>query len=593
MKKKLPFILSAIVASFAFAFSAQAFVSPYPVSYTQWAPGNTITSAWLNTIEQMIGTGSTSTSLTQQIVAISSGTSTTLGQIASQATTTGNLLVASSSSGWNVLAIGPNGYCPQASSGAPLGITWAICGGSINGTLSQAYILNASGTGLSVIQNGATTTFQINPAAYLQPSNNLSELANATTSRTNLGLGSSAIHPTTDYLSSSTQYVASVNNATGSYQIVAGSNVTISTTTTSTVINASLTSGCTPGGTTTDIQYNSNGGCSATSSLAYVTSSALFFVGSNIVSTGTSPGLSVTGSASSVQFLFTGATSSWVVPTGVTSITVGVVGAGQGNNSFGGIATGTLTVTPGTTYYYCVGQTAQTNASAFCGGGASGGASGVGGAGMTWFGTAPAFSTSSAVLVGGGSGGTGFGGTPFGGNGGYPSGATGTGGGTGGSQTAGGTGQGGAGNGSAGQGGAGTSGGDSGGGGGGGGYFGGGGAAATNPGGGGSSYFLSTLTATSSATSTTSTASLFISFTPTSTISGNNIAGKVTAGPNGVTGATLTFASPHPTSSPSCPIEFDNATNTYFETVTSSTLALTFQNVLSSGQAFNYLCIGF
>ena len=185
--KSLGIAFGIVLLSFG---TALATVSPYPVSYSNWSVGNTITSAWLNTVEQMIGTGSTSTSLTNQIIAISASTSTKLGQISTRATTTGNILVASTTSGWNVLAVGPNGYCPTASSSAPLGIDWELCGGSINGTRASAYILNASGTGLSIIQNGATTTFQISSSSYLQPSNNLSELTNTSTARTNLGYSS-------------------------------------------------------------------------------------------------------------------------------------------------------------------------------------------------------------------------------------------------------------------------------------------------------------------------------------------------------------------------------------------------------------------
>ena len=210
MKRKLITAIGIALGTLLLSFGvACATVSPYPASYTNWGPGMTITSAWLNSVEQMIGTGSTSTSVRFLVTS----TSTPLGQIANSATTTGSILVASSTSGWSSLAVGQNGYCPIASSSAPYGIVWGICGGSINGFTSQAYIINASGTGLSILQNGSTTTVQIDPTKYLQPSNNLSEIASTTIAQANLGLGSIATHPTTDFLSSSTQYIGSINGA--------------------------------------------------------------------------------------------------------------------------------------------------------------------------------------------------------------------------------------------------------------------------------------------------------------------------------------------------------------------------------------------
>lgn len=228
------------------------------------------------------------------------------------------------------------------------------------------------------------------------------------------------------------------------------------------------------------------------------------FTGNVTFNSGAS-GLSFSNGSSVIALFptYSGATSSFTIPSYVTKILITAVGAGfSGTSSFGGAVTGTLAVTPSTTYYYCIGQTGQTNASAFCGGATSGGSSGVGGAGMTWVGTLPSFTQSSTIIVGGGAGGSGFGGNS-GGSGGWPSGASSPGnGGGGGTQIAGGVGGNGGSTGTAGAGGAGASGGDSGGGGGGGGYWGGGGGGGTGSGGGGSSFFSSLLTSTSSATST-------------------------------------------------------------------------------------------
>lgn len=207
--------------------------------------------------------------------------------------------------------------------------------------------------------------------------------------------------------------------------------------------------------------------------------------------------------ATSETFTYTGSIQSYVIPTGVTSITITAQGATGGcqsgtNCGRGGTATGTLAVSSGETYYYCVGQQPTGTGGGFCGGGTAG-VNARGGGGMTWFSTQNTFTTSTVIIVGGGGGGTYS--TRYAGGGG---GLTGSGGGGeapggGGSQTAGGTssGTGGASNGSEGQGGNGAE----GGGGGGGGYYGGGGGGANGGnyggGGGGSAFLKSTLTATS------------------------------------------------------------------------------------------------
>jgi hypothetical protein len=76
-----------------------------------------------------------------------------------------------------------------------------------------------------------------------------------------------------------------------------------------------------------------------------------------------------------VTFSGTGAQQTWVVPTGVTSVTVQVDGATSIAGRLGGRVTGTLAVTPAETLYiYCGGRGAQGNnlAGGFNGGGASG-----------------------------------------------------------------------------------------------------------------------------------------------------------------------------------------------------------------------------
>jgi RHS repeat-associated protein len=121
---------------------------------------------------------------------------------------------------------------------------------------------------------------------------------------------------------------------------------------------------------------------------------------------------------------YTGATSTYTVPPGVTKLIVSIYGAqggvGSGSPGLGGAATGTLLVTPGTTYYYNVGQMGGSGGTS-----GSGPYSGGGGGGKTWFGTSSTFSTSTVLLSAGGGGGSGgdwavtSGGSVSGGNGGY------------------------------------------------------------------------------------------------------------------------------------------------------------------------------
>lgn len=193
-------------------------------------------------------------------------------------------------------------------------------------------------------------------------------------------------------------------------------------------------------------------------------------------------------------FAKTGAVAAWTVPSRVTNCTITALGSGGGSaaGGAGGIATGTLSVVPGTKYYLNVGGSGLISTAGGAGGYGGGGNGYNGGGGMTWFGTANTFSTTSVLLVAAGGGGAdtngGAGGGLIGingsGNNGYY--------GYGGTQTAGGSGYG-SGSGSAGIGGSGN------GGGGGGGYYGGGAGDDdtyfAGGGGGGSSYLSPILTA--------------------------------------------------------------------------------------------------
>lgn len=216
-----------------------------------------------------------------------------------------------------------------------------------------------------------------------------------------------------------------------------------------------------------------------------------------------------TSNSGSQTFSYTGSVQNFIVPAGVTSITIQSWGA-QGSNGtgytggLGGYATGTLAVTAGNTFSVYVGGRPTGGVAGWNGGGSSGGCGGGGGGASD---VRNSGGTKLIVAGGGGGGGctvSGWTGSNGGWGGGLTGGASaagsgGSGGSSGGTQSAGGTSTGccGAGtNGTAGQGGNGVSSGCSGsyagfGGGGGGGYYGGGGGGNCGGnlgGGGGSSY---------------------------------------------------------------------------------------------------------
>lgn len=80
---------------------------------------------------------------------------------------------------------------------------------SVSGCLTYSTSTGLFGTTCSTL---ATSTLN---ALYLQIANNLSDLTNTSTARSNLGLGSIATHPSTDYLPSSTVYVSTYNGSSG------------------------------------------------------------------------------------------------------------------------------------------------------------------------------------------------------------------------------------------------------------------------------------------------------------------------------------------------------------------------------------------
>jgi len=139
------------------------------------------------------------------------------------------------------------------------------------------------------------------------------------------------------------------------------------------------------------------------------------------------------GGGATSTFSCAGAETSYTVPAGVTQLLIIAYGAqGAASGGLGGAVSGTLAVTPSTTYYINVGCQNGYN-----GGGAAGEgyiAAGNGG-GMTWLSANSTFSTTTVLMVAGGGGGTGGqgnnGGTGGPGSGGPGGGANGGNGGTG------------------------------------------------------------------------------------------------------------------------------------------------------------------
>ncbi|HRY82592.1 MAG TPA: hypothetical protein P5232_02745, partial [Candidatus Moranbacteria bacterium] len=236
----------------------------------------------------------------------------------------------------------------------------------------------------------------------------------------------------------------------------------------------------------------------------------------------TNGSLTVTYYVSSKTFSYTGGVQSFTVPAGVAALGITANGAGGGNSSSGGssggaggLSTGTLPVTPGTTYYILIGGAGATGSSGGATGGYGGGGNGTStgtggwhagaGGGMTWLSTYNTFAGGTPLIVaGGGGGGSGYNAEYSGGTGGGSTGGNGLGGTVvagGGAQGAGGNaGTGAFGNGSGGVSGVGGN-GSAYGGGGGGGYYGGGGGGVAffsyGSGGGGSGYLGASLTSTS------------------------------------------------------------------------------------------------
>ena len=369
---------------------------------------------------------------------------------------------------------------------------------------------------------------------------------------------------------------------------------------------------------------NGTGGFESTTTLEINSSTGQLNLPGVVISGGATPTY-LSADSGSLTISYTGSIASLTVPNGVTQMRINVLGSIGGGasstsgNGLGGSSTGTLAVTPGSVYYYCIGGQPGTGAmqgqGGFCGGGnIGGGANAYGGGGMTWLSASSTFATSSVLIVAGGGGGEGQGSNlSSNGQGGGTSGTSGgasdtgsAGGGGGGTQSAGGAGgtagtsgsAGGAG--SAGQGGAGAGSGTGSSGGGGGGYYGGGGGGSSYAhgasGGGGSGFVSSSLISTSTTqaiNASTGTINIVYNFLP---IVGNNTAGKITVGATPISTSTIVFAGngfASTTNGVACFVTPINATNTAYCSANPTNASITWQNPITVGQGFYYHFLGF
>lgn len=150
-------------------------------------------------------------------------------------------------------------------------------------------------------------------------------------------------------------------------------------------------------------------------------------------SAGNSPGTEVITAYTKVigkqSFAYTGANQTFTVPTGITSVTFKIWGAGgggsDGSGGSGAYLKGTLAVTPGQVLVIVVGKGGSNSAGAGYGGGGSSTVNGGSGGGYSGiFNTSLSFANALAIAGGGGGGGY-YGDATYGGGGGATTGSNG------------------------------------------------------------------------------------------------------------------------------------------------------------------------
>ena len=477
----------------------------------------------------------------------------------------------------------------------------------------------------------------------LNPANNLSELTSTSTARTNLGLGSIATQNSNAVAITGGNILAT--NVTSTNLWITSVTSSILAADANGKIIATTTSGGVPAGSSGQLQYNNNGAFGADNDFSYNSSTKNLTL-TNVSSSlriGKSSNFGLSQTSTMVTYNYTGATSSFIVPSTVSSITISATGGGGSGSTSGegggqaGQVTGTLSVVAGETIYFFVGGEGSTTSPGLPGGG-SGYSGAGGGGGFTWVSTSSSLSTSTVILVAAGGGGGGLHSTSgVGGGGGLGGGLSGTAGGNGSTGSAGGgpgtqinggaPGSQNAATGTIFEGGSGESRSTASGGGGGGGWYGGGGGGSDGitggGGGGGSSYLSPLLTNTSTATGTASTPGN-LTFTyysgsfyqlpnvsigqhiitggvGTTTVSscgtspsivGNDTAGVVTTGSGTVTSCVVNFGSSWP-NPPVC-IVSDNLTSITpdISSTTLTSVTFGFSSTLTSGKVY-YQCLGY
>lgn len=295
---------------------------------------------------------------------------------------------------------------PSASTTVINGVSGPTFTFSIVGTSSQSSITTSSASlFLNLLTYSANAPISIsstgtiiftNPGYITTSTNNFGGLTNASvTANSPIAWSSTSTISCPTCVTTATNFVNKLNGSTGTYNLYAGGILSAATGTASTTISLSTSTlntqvaalgyststGATPSGTSSDIQFNSNGAFGAdTNNFDYSTSSKQLSLSAPTSSV-------VIGSSTyfsnvlinTLTFSTASSVASWTVPNNVTLLIINLTGAGGGSEavSFGAnggnhswlSTTSTVPVATSTMY-------------ALCGGGQGGGANAPGNPGQ-------------------------------------------------------------------------------------------------------------------------------------------------------------------------------------------------------------------